>query len=241
MRFLLCLWPAPLKGGVRRHMLYTFALLRNPLKAISSETSQFGHYFGGILGERISLDPKRFARVMTLNLADPLLGFLRFPKLQELPLIMDFCSGSICYSVLEDGSVEVHDVAEEESESLVEGALPSSAFRLEPIPYSQYRAAVFARAVIDDQFLSQEDQDAIRKLGESFTQIGGNHPRAYNYQPYCSNPECEGHGTQVTQLLATVAQEPSPATSLGFLPDDPAIEFGFCMNCHCIVGSIAVD
>lgn len=222
-------------------MIYTFDVLRNPLKTISSETSQFGHYFGGSLGERIALDPERFSRVMTLNPADPLLSFLRFPNLQELPLIMDFCSGSICYSILESGSVEVHGATEEESESLLECPLPKSPFLLRPIPYTQYRAAVFARGVIDDQFLSEEDQDQLRELGDSFTQIGGNHPRAHNYQPYCGNPECEGHGTQVTQLLATVAQEPAPETSLGFLPDDPAIEFGFCMNCHCIVGSITVD
>lgn len=222
-------------------MIYTFEVLRNPLKAISSEDSQFGHYFDGSLGERIALSPERFFRVMTLNPADPLLNFLRFPNLPELPLIMDFCSGSICYSVLENGSVEVHDTIDEEAESLLEFPLPRSLFFLKPIPYGQYRAAVFARAVIDDKFLSEEDQDHLRELGESFTQVGGNHPRANNHQPYCGNPVCEGHGTQVTQLLATVAQEPAPETSLGFLPDDPAIEFGFCMNCHCIVGSIAVD
>lgn len=222
-------------------MLYTFAILRNPLKAVAAAAPPFGHYFGGDLGKSLRLDAKRYARIMTLDLADPLLGFLRFPKMAELPLVMDFGAGSICYSVRKNGSIQIHDAAEGEHESLLDEPLASSRFRLEPISYEQYRADALARAVIDEDFLSAEDRECLRLLGESYTQVGGRHSRAYDYRPQCGNPGCDGYGSLGTQLLVTVAQEPTPETSLGFLPDDPAVEFGLCVHCHCIVGAIAID
>jgi hypothetical protein len=222
-------------------MLYTFAVLRNPLKAIETSEADYSHFFGGELGEACGLDPARYARVMSLDLSDPLLSFLRFQNLIELPLLMDFAAGSIAYTVLQGGVVRVHEPPEGSGESLLDEPLPRSPFRLEPIPYEQYRAAAFVSAVIDDSFLTSADRHALGQLGESYTQVGGHHPRALDYQPYCGNPACDGHGTQVTQLLATVSQEPSTLVSLDFLPDDPAIQFGFCMHCHSIVGSIAVD
>lgn len=222
-------------------MLYTFAVLRNPLKAIETSAADFSHFFGGELGDACRLDPTRYARVMTLDLSDPLLSFLRFQDLNELPLLMDFAAGSIAYKVLQGGVVQVHEPSESSDESMLDEPLERSPFRLERIPYEQYRAAAFASAVIDEGFLTTEDRHMLSQLGESYTQVGGRHARAYNYQPYCGNPECDGHGTQITQLLATVAQEQSTLASLGFLPNDPAVEFSFCMHCHSIVGSIAVD
>ena len=115
-----------------------------------------------------------------------------------------------------------------------------SSFRLEAIPYEEYRAAVFAQSVFQD-YLKPEDKESLGRLGESYTQVGGHHARAQGYQPYCGNPKCEGHGTQVTILLATIAREPAVDVSLAFLPYDPAVEFSFCQNCHAIQGSIVAD
>lgn len=222
-------------------MLYTFALRRNPLKVIPGASRSGSHYFGGPL-ELAELDPQRFARVLTLDLRDPMLSFLRFPApITELPLLMDFCEGYISYSIQDNGSVELHSPVSAGSESLLEEQLSRHPAQLESIPYEHYRAAVFQSAVIDDSFLTAEDQSAVRLLGEDFTQVGGVLLHGSDYRPYCSNPACSGCGTQVTSSLASIAREPAPGVSLGYLPDDPAIEFSFCQSCHSISGSVVVD
>ena len=93
-----------LSSNVRRQMIYTFAVLQNPLKAVPSPSPGNGHYFGGELGTSLGLVSPRFARILTLDLEDPLLGFLRFTGLRELPLLMDFERGCISYTVIENGT-----------------------------------------------------------------------------------------------------------------------------------------
>ena len=222
-------------------MIYSFAILRSPLTVVPDKAPTYRHYFGGPsegLGVSAGL---RFARVLTLDLLDPQLSFLRFDGPKELPLVMDFAEGAIDYSVRHDASLILHSKGETEVESLLESELPRHGARLEPISYEQYRAAIFASAGPDESFLSAEDLAALQSLGESYTQVGGSHARASAYRPYCANPACEGHGTQVTQVLATISQVPAPGVSLDFLPYDPAVEYTFCMNCHSISGVIVPD
>jgi hypothetical protein len=184
-------------------MIYTFAVLQNPLKAVHDLNPKYQHYFGGELGKELGVHSPRYSRIITLDLEDPLLGFLRFNKLHELPLLMDFESGWISYSVGEDNSVSLHNPRIPSPESVLhEEPLPRSNFRLERLPYGEYRAAIFASAVFQD-YLAPEDKAALERLGESYTQIGGYHARSQGYQPYCANPDCEGHGTQVTIQRAT--------------------------------------
>lgn len=222
-------------------MLYTFALLRSPLKAIGAEGGAFAHYFGGSAAG-LGLDPQRFARILTLDLADPDLSFLRFPNsIGQLPLLMDFAEGYISYSLMEDGSVKLHSPAESSAESLLDESLDEYPARLESIPYRQYRAALLRAAVIDETFLSEEDQAQVQLLGEEFTQVGGRLLHGSDYRPYCSNPECSGCGTQVTSSLAAIAQEPAHGISLGFLASDPAVEFSLCQSCHSVSGTVVVD
>ena len=91
-------------------MLYTFAVLRNPLKAIETPEPRFAHFFGGELGVSCGLDPDRYIRVVTLDLSDPALAFLRFQSLTELPLLMDFTAGSIAYTVIQDVALPLKNV-----------------------------------------------------------------------------------------------------------------------------------
>jgi hypothetical protein len=222
-------------------MLYTFAVVRSPLKAVPDGASEYGHYFGGP-AEGLGIEAgHRFARILTLDLCDPRLSFLRLGTRRELPLVMDFAEGGIDYSLREDGSLILHSRKETASASLLESELPLHRVRLEPIPYEQYRAAIFSSAGPDAEFLSDEDSAALNALGETYTQVGGSHARASAYRPYCANPQCDGYGGQVTQMLATVSQTPAPGISLEFLPYDPAIEFAFCHSCHSISGVIVPD
>jgi len=223
-------------------MLYTFALRRSPLKVVPGPAGPDSHYFGGALGPSVPLDPSRYARVLTLNLRDPLLSILRFPQhIAHLPLLMDFAEGHISYSLGVQGSVVLHSGGGSKSQSLLDGQLIHHPVSLEPIPYEQYRAAVFRAAVIDESFLTEADRSAVLRLGEGFTQVGGKLLRGSGYQPYCSNPNCLGHGGQVTHALASIAQEPAPGISLGFLPYDPALEFSLCLTCHSISGTVIAD
>ncbi len=222
-------------------MLYTFALLRSPLKAVPDDSAPYNSYFGGPLALAGMLDTGRYARVLTLDLRDPQLSFLRFPVGGELPLLMDFAEGAIAYSVMPSGVIQLHSSSESAGESLLEGELPKQAIRLEPITYEQYRAAALSAAVIDDSYLAAEDSAALASIGENLTQVGGRQLRGASYSPYCANPSCEGHGTQVSDPLATISQEPAPHISLGFLPYDPAIAYAFCVNCHSISGVIIPD
>lgn len=223
-------------------MLYTFAVLRSPLKAVLDSSACYRNYFGGQLRVNGLPETGRFARVLTLDLRDPQLAFLRFPIGDELPLLMDFAEGAIAYSVKPEGVIQLHSSLDSDEESLLEESeLPEQSIRLEPIAYEQYRAAVFSAAVVDDSYLSAEDAVALSSLGENLTQIGGRQIRGSSYTPYCTNPSCEGHGSLITQSLVTIGQEPAPQVSLGFLPYDPAIEYSFCMNCHSISGIIIPD
>ncbi len=222
-------------------MLYTFALLRSPLKVTAADGDAFAHYFGGTAAE-LGLDPQRYTRTLTLDLNDPSLSFLRFPRsIVQLPLLMDFAEGYISYSLKADGAVKLHSPASTKAESLLDESLEEHPARLDCIPYRQYRAALLRSAVIDETFLSEEDLAEVRLLGEDFSQIGGSLLQGSNYHPYCSNPECSGFGTQVTSSLASIAREPAPGISLGFLPNDPAVEFSLCQSCHSISGTVIVD
>lgn len=222
-------------------MLYTFALLRSPLKVNAGDPGPFGHYFGGTAAS-LDLDPLRFARVLTLHLADPALSFLRFPKqITYLPLLMDFAEGYISYSLKEDGAIALYSPISSQSASLLDEPLGRHSAYLQAIPYTQYRAALLQSAVIDESYLSQEDQAEVQLLGEEFTQIGGSLLRGADYRPYCSNPNCSGCGTQVTSSLASIAREPAPGVSFGFLPDDPAMEFSLCQSCHSLSGTVVVN
>jgi hypothetical protein len=222
-------------------MLYTFAILRAPHTVVPDVAPVHRHFFGGSAQGLGVAGGGRFARVLTLDLRDPKLSFLRFPGGNELPLVMDFAAGAIDYSVRNDGSIILHSEAAGDAESLLESELPTHGARLEPFSYEQYRAAIFASSGPDESFLSAEDAAALKSLGEIYTQVGGSHARSTAYRPYCANPECAGHGTQVTQVLATISQVPAPGVSLDFLPYDPAIEYTFCMNCHSISGAIVPD
>jgi hypothetical protein len=222
-------------------MIYTFAVARSPLKVIPDVASSRRHYFGGSADGLDIGAGSRIVRVLTLDLGDPMLSFLRFDGRRELPLVMDFATGAVDYSVRGDGTLVLHSAVDTEATSLLESELPQHSARLEPFSYEQYRAAVFASAGPDESFLSAEDAAALRSLGESYTQVGGTHPRASAYRPYCANPECAGYGGQVTQLLATISQTPAPGVSLEFLPYDPAIEFAFCHSCHSVSGVIVPD
>jgi len=223
-------------------MIYTFAIKRSPLIVVPDPMPEYGHYFGGPLGALGLHDShERFARVLTLDLSDPKMSFLRLKGPDQLPLVMDFAEGAIDYSVRQDGSLLLHSKADSEADSLLEVELARHGARLERMPYEQYRASIFSSQGPDDAFLSPDDRDALNALGETYTQVGGSHARSSGYQPYCANPACAGHGTQVTQVLATVSQSPAPDVSLDFLPYDPAIEFTFCMNCHSISGVIVPD
>ena len=222
-------------------MLYTFAVLRSPHTVVPDAAPAHRHYFGGS-AKGLGLEGTgRFARVLTLDLRDPTLAFLRFPAQIELPLVMDFVGGSIDYSVRDDGSLLLHSQSASEGDSLLKSEFPSHGARLDPMTYEQYRAAIFASSGPDESFLSADDAAALRSLGESYTQVGGSHARSTAYRPYCANPQCTGHGTQVTQVLATIGQTPAPGVSLEFLPYDPAIEYTFCTNCHSISGAIVPD
>ena len=222
-------------------MLYTFAVLQSPHTVVPDSAPEYQHYFGGDgLGLGVE-GTSQFARVLTLDLHDPKLSFLRFPETMELPLVMDFAKGAVDYSVAGDGSIILHSQAAGEAESLLERALPRHGARLEPMSYEQYRAAIFASSGPDESFLSEEDAAALKSLGESYTQVGGSHARATAYRPYCANPTCAGYGGQVTQVLATIGQTPAPGVSLEFLPYDPCIEFTFCKSCHSISGAIVPD
>ena len=188
------------------------------------------------------LDSSRFARLLTLDLRDPVLSFLRFPEAaHELPLLMDFAEGYISYSLGADRSVELHSPAASTAATLLEEQLGSHPAHLEAIPYDQYRAAVFRSAIIDESFLSPQDRLALAQLGEEFTQVGGALVHGSSFQPYCANPRCSGCGIEVNHSLASIAQEPAPTVSLAFLPNDPAVEFSFCRSCHSISGTVVVD
>lgn len=223
-------------------MLYTYALRRSPLKVLPGASQSHAHYFGGELA-LARLDSSRFARLLTLDLQDPLLSFLRFPPTTvTLPLLMDFAEGYISYSLGQDGSsIELHSPEVSSAESLLDDQLPQHPAHLERIPYEQYRAAAFRSAVLDESYLSDEDRSALHQLGEEFTQVGGELLRGSSYSPYCSNPACMGRGTLVTASLASVTQSPAPGIRLGFLPNDPSVEFSFCQSCHSISGTVVVD
>jgi hypothetical protein len=222
-------------------MLYTFAIRNSPHLVVPDAAPAYRHFFGGS-AQGLGIDGgSRFARVLTLDLGDPKLSFLRFPGGAELPLVMDFAEGAIDYSVRDDGSITLHSNVANETKSLLESELPTYGARLESISYEQYRASIFASSGPGESFLSADDAAALKSLGESYTQVGGSHAHAMAYRPYCSNRECTGHRTQVTQVLATIAQTPAPGVSLAFLPYDPAIEYSFCTSCHSISGVIVTD
>lgn len=220
-------------------MLYTFDLLRHPLKIVPiSDAPVFRHRFGGPLQLPDLAEDGRVLRVLTLDLDDPLLSFLRFPLRGELPLLMDFSSGAIAYSATAGGGVQFHEDLGDD-ESMFDDTWHAHPARLEAIPYEQYRAGVFASTIIDRDFLSPADREAEEALGESFSQVGGHSLQGARYQPYCTNPECPGFGRQVMSHLATISQEPAPGMSMYFLPGDPALDYAFCQTCHAISGSVS--
>lgn len=222
-------------------MLYTFDLHRHPFKVVpSQELGDFRHRFGGPIDLQSLSTSASIARVLTLDLNDPPLAFLRFPRPGELPLLMDFASGAIDYSATPDGDVRLHRELGD-GESLLDEAWPVCAARLEPIPYDQYRAGLFASAVVDHDFLSPRDRRALEALGESFCQLAGRSLQGPGHQPYCTNPDCLGFSTQVMAHLATVSQQPTPRLSMDFLPYDPAISYAFCQTCHSISASVIAD
>jgi hypothetical protein len=223
-------------------MLYTYALRRSPLKVLPGASQPHAHYFGGEL-VLSQLDESRFARLLTLDLRDPLLSFLRFPStVTTLPLVMDFAEGYISYSLGLNGSdIDLHSPEATETESLLDEQLPIHPAHLEVISYEQYRAAALRSAVLDESYLSEADRTALRELGEEFTQLGGDLIRGSDYSPYCSNPACSGYGCQVTSPFVSISQAPAPGLWLGSLPNDPAIEFSLCQSCHSISGTVIVD
>jgi hypothetical protein len=222
-------------------MLYTFAVLRSPLTVVPDPAPPYQHYFGGDAQGLGGDSTRQIARVLTLDLRDPKLSFLRFQRTTELPLVMDFARGAVDYSVADDGSLILHSEVTDEAKSLLESTLPRHGARLEPMSYEQYRAAIFASSGPDESFLSEDDAAALKSLGESYTQVGGSHARATAYRQYCANPTCAGYRSQVTQVLATIGQTPAPGVSFEFLPYDPSIEFAFCTNCHSISGAVVPD
>jgi hypothetical protein len=223
-------------------MLYIYALRRSPLKVLPGASQSHDHYFGGGLALP-GLDSSRFARILTLDLRDPLLSFLRFPPSNlTLSLVMDFAEGYISYSLNPSGSsIDLHSPEATTSKSLLDEQLLQHPARLAVIPYEQYRAAALQSAALDDSYLSAEDRSALLDLGEEFTQIGGKLLRGSDYSPYCSNPACSGCGTEVTTPFASISQAPAPGLWLGSLPNDPAVEFSLCQSCHSISGTVIVD
>lgn len=183
---------------------------------------------------------ERFVQIMSLNLADPALSFLRLDGIQRLPLIMDTASGFISYSLKGSEQLVLHSEITESEEPLQEGPLPVHPLSIVPFTYEQYRAAWFATAVIDRQFLSELDRNAEASLGESYSQIGGAHALGAEGSPYCNNPECPGYQTISTTLLASISQAPTESLFFDCWPNDPALQFFLCTACNALHGSVSV-
>jgi hypothetical protein len=179
--------------------------------------------------------------LLTLDLDDPLLSFLRLEQPRKIPLIMDFAEGNVAYSLRSDGTIELHSHSNSGAASLRKRPFEAHPARLVPFTYDQYRAAALASAVADQGFLSAQDKELLLSLGKSYTQVGGRHLRGSTYSPYCHNPACLGHGSAVMLSLVTLSQLPAPGNELDFLPYDPAVEFSLCMTCHSLAGIIIPD
>jgi hypothetical protein len=222
-------------------MLFTFTLRRNPSRLLGGVKSAFGHFFGGECEVRGLPEEARFVHILSLNLRDPALAFLRerFPEFDVLPFVMDTAEGEIAYS-LNRNRFLLHSHALSDAEPLMAGPLPRQDASVVPFSYEQYRAVSLASAVFDDSYLRVEDLEALRSLGEEYSQIGGAHRSDNGAAPYCQNPECLGYPNCVMDHLASLQTQLAPGVSLDYCPNDPALHFYICTQCSSLSGGVAL-
>lgn len=223
-------------------------LLENPLRVTTSINSTFGHYFGGATEVGGLPTGGRIQRILTLDPTDPLLSFLPFSDLRELPFLMDFGEGDICYSMTSGGGVTLHTAAISDSKPFFSQPFARTNVGLQRIPYEQYRAAIFAEAGLrlTTNFFTVEDTRLLEELGETFTQVAGAPIYGTHFGPYCRNPNCMGYdqsgisGT-LTRPLVAISQQPAPGIDFEEFPCDPAIEFSLCLSCNSLSGAVIPD
>lgn len=220
-------------------MVYSIDIRRHPSRVVQTESPRFKHVCGGTCQlDGFPKDP-RYVQILSFDLADPALSFLRLKGASRLPLVMDTAAGAIAYSVNEEAKFVLHGAASEGEEPLLEGPLPERSMSVVPFTYEQYRAAWFSTAVIDPTYLQEQDQEAQASLGESYTQVGGAHPLAGDWSPYCQNPDCLGFQRSCTMLLASVAQSPAEGIYFDCWPNDPSLLFNICTTCNSIYGMVS--
>lgn len=220
-------------------MVYSIAIRQHPSRVIQTNAPKFKHFCGGTCQlDGFPIDP-RYVQILSLDLADPALSFLRLKGTPCLPLVMDTAAGAIAYSITEQARFVLHESASEAEEPLLDGPLPERSMSVVPFTYEQYRAAWFSTAVIDSTYLREEDQLAQSSLGETYTQVGGAHSLAGDWSPYCQNPHCLGFRSSCTILLASVAQSPAEGIYFDCWPNDPSLLFNICTTCNSIYGMVS--
>lgn len=191
-------------------------------------------------------DDPRFVHVVTLDLSDPALSFLKLDAADTLPLLMNVAEGLVAYSIVGENEVKLHTSPGNEELEFDTSPMPKRPLAAVPFTYEQYRAAALASAAFED-YLSSEDRRHLESLGRPYSQIGGAHSLAGSFFPYCSNPDCPGYpknpdyvGIQgvVTDMFASIERKLAPDVSFDYCPDEIAFVYSICTQCKSISGQV---
>lgn len=191
-------------------------------------------------------DDPRYIHVLTLDLSDPALSFLKLDAAESLPLLMNVADGFVSYSIVGENEVRLHTARGNQEPVFEISPMARRPLAAVPFTYEQYRAAALASAAFED-YLSSEDRRHLESLGETYSQIGGAHSLTGSFSPYCSNPDCLGYpenpdhvGIQgaVTDMLASIEKQLAPDVSFDYCPNDIAFVYSICAQCKSISGEV---
>ena len=230
-------------------MLGKEALHRNP-RLLAAGESPFSHRFGGPIGELAPDLARAPIHVLySLDLRDPLLGFLGMEG-TSLPLIfpMSVDGGTISYLCAKDGGVKL--LCRTPGPREPDWPYPNypivfakTPIRVRAFSYEEYRAAVFRYAMGPADWLREDDQQVLKTLGDSYTQLGGIQELPMGPPPidYCPNPKCHWHRNCCGMwALATISNTPVPGVSL-WEDADVLLVYSICSDCRAISACPMVD
>jgi hypothetical protein len=221
----------------------------NPRRFVPGK-SKFDHFFGGHIKD-IAPDLARLPLhvLYSLDLRDPLLDFLKLkgPRLSLIfPLTVD--GGDVSYLCTPQGGIKLLGKkpgprAADWPRPNYPDALPKIALQVRELEYEEYRAAVFAYQIGPAEWLREDDQAILNRIGRHFTQLGGVLELAFG-EPFdmtCPNPKCTRHKDGGMQMLTAVWNQPLPGITLWEEGDDVQIAYTMCRECSAISACTMVD